>query len=97
MRIFEGPKVENKPQFAQSNTKKTLENCRLWWYTRILVKKKFTFIYDRLVTEMNRCLQEEMTKEEITQIQKDKKRNRSKQLQTHNVPTDDVENTNDTN
>ena len=52
---------------------------------------------------MNRCLeeteiQEWMTKRKTTLIQKDtKKRNRVQQLQTHTVPTDDVENTDDTN
>ena len=64
--------------------------------------KKFPSIHDRLAIEMKRYLQEKdipewTTKRKTTLIQKDPtKRNRSKQLQTHNVPTDDVENTNDT-
>ena len=51
---------------------------------------------------MNTCLQgahllEWMTKGETTLIQKDPiKRNRPKQLQTHNLPTDDGENINST-
>ena len=52
---------------------------------------------------MNRCLKERnipewITQGKITLIQKDPpQRHRPKQLQTHEVPTDDVENTNDTN
>ena len=65
--------------------------------------KKFTSIHGRLAQEMNRCLQdtqvpEWMTKGKTILIQKDRsKRTAPKQLQTHNLPTNDVENTNSTN
>ena len=65
--------------------------------------KKFTSIHDRLALEMNRCLQgahrpEWMSTGKITLIQKDPSKGTApKQLQTHNLPTDDVENINSTN
>ena len=64
--------------------------------------KKFTTILDRLALEINRCLQEAhvpvwMTKGRITMIQKDTLKSRYKQLQTHNLPSNDVENANGTN
>ena len=64
--------------------------------------KKFTSIYDKLATEMNICIQkadiaEWMMKGKTTLIQKDTRKNRPKQLQNHNVLTDDIENTNSTN
>ena len=58
---------------------------------------------DRLALEKNRYLQdahvlEWMTKGKTTLIQKDpSQRYCPKQLQTHNLPTNDVENTNSTN
>ena len=64
---------------------------------------KSTSIRDRLALEMNSCLQgthvpEWMTKGKTTLIQKDPLAGTSpKQLQTHNLPTDDVENLNTTN
>ena len=66
---------ENTLWFTQNNTKNTkLENARSWWHTWILIQK-FTSIHDRLVIEMNRCRQadvsEWMTKGKITLIQKD--------------------------
>ena len=65
--------------------------------------KKFTSIHDRLALEMNRCLQgahipKWMTKGKTTLIQKDPSKGTApKQLQTYNLPTDDVENINSTN
>ena len=65
--------------------------------------KKVTSIHDRLALEMNRCLQgahipEWKTKGKTTLIQKDHPQgNYPKQLQTHNLLTDDVENINSTN
>ena len=63
--------------------------------------KKFTAIHDRLALEMNKCLQtvhvpKWMTKRKTTLIRKEQ-RNRPKQLQTYNMPTNDVENINSTN
>ena len=64
--------------------------------------KKFTSIYDRLALKMNRCLQDAqvpdwMTKGKTTLIQKDPSKGLPKQLKTHNLFTDDVENINSTN
>ena len=73
-----------------------IENARPWWNTWFLV-------HGRLALEMNRCLQgahvpDWMTKGKTTLIKKDpSKRNCSKQLQTDNLSTNDVENTNSTN
>ena len=64
--------------------------------------KKFTSILDRLAIEMNTCFEEQnipecKTKERTTLIQRPPIKNRFKQLLTHNVPTDDVENANSIN
>ena len=59
--------------------------------------KKFTSIHDRQALEMNTCLQradlpEWMAKEKTTLLQMNpSKGNRHKQLQTYNLPTDNVE------
>ena len=52
--------------------------------------------------EMNRCLEEIgipkwMTKRKTILIQKDSQKGTFQQPQSHNMPTDDVENTNSTN
>ena len=62
--------------------------------------KKFTSIHDRLALEMTKYLQtahvpEWMTKRRTTKGPKQRKR--PKQLRTHNLPTNDVENINSTN
>ena len=64
--------------------------------------KKFTSIHERLALEMNRCLQRAhvpkwMTKRRTIDPKGPKQRNCPKQLQTHNLPTNDVENINSTN
>ena len=63
--------------------------------------KRFTSIYDGLAIEMNRCLEEYQNgwpKERPPWSKKaPSESNRPQQIQNHNVPTDDVENTNSTN
>ena len=61
--------------------------------------KKFTSIHDRLALEMNRCLQDAQVPEWKDHINPKgpKQKNCSKQLLTHNLLTDDVENINSTN
>ena len=54
--------------------------------------KKFTYIHGRLALEMNRCLQGAQVPEWIDS-KGPKQRNRSKQLKTDNLHTNDVENT----
>ncbi len=64
--------------------------------------RKITSNHDRLALERNRCQEESdgrelMTKGKIALVQiYPLKKNHPKQLQTHNMPTDDVENTNGT-
>ena len=64
---------------------------------------KFSSIHDRLALEMNSSLQgalipKWMTKGKTPWIQKDPSKGTThKQLQIHNLPTDDVENINSTN
>ena len=65
--------------------------------------KKFTSIHDRLALEMNKCLQTAHVPEWMIKARTHidpkgpKQLNSSKQLQTYNVLTDDVENINGTN
>ena len=97
------PESGNTHRFTQNDTKKSNwktaghDGIHGFWF------KKLTSIYDRLALEMNRCIQrahvrEWMTQGRTTLIQKGhKQRNRPKQLQTHNLPTDGMENNNRTN
>ena len=59
----------------------------------IIIIKKFTSIHDRLALEMNKCLQ----RKDHIDTKGPKQRNSTNQLQTHNLPTNDVENINSTN
>ena len=66
--------------------------------------KKITSITDRQAVEMNRCLEETKIPEWIAKRNKKTpwskrfaNRNRTHQLKTYNVHTDDVENTNSIN
>ena len=61
--------------------------------------KKLTSIHDSLALEMNKCLlwahvPEWMTKGRPHWYKRTQKRNRPKHLQTHNLPTNDLENIN---
>ena len=61
--------------------------------------KKFTSIHDWLATEMNKSIQkteisEWVTKGKTTNPKRLPQRNCPTQLENHDVPTDDVENTN---
>ena len=102
--IEEGPKAEIHIDLLKTTLK------RIWnWKTsghggiHGFWFKKFIPIHDTLALEMNRCLQREhvlewMNQRMTTLIQKiQKKRNCSKQLQNHNLSTDDEENINSTN
>ena len=99
--LEEGPKAEIHADLLRTALKKVSnwetpghDGIHGFWF------KKFTSIHDRLVLEMNKCLQKAhvpdwMTKGRTTLIQKDpKQRNRHQQFQTHNLPTNDVENIN---
>ena len=95
--LEEGPKAETTLTKVSNWKTPGHDGIHGFWF------KKFTSIHDRLALEMNKCLQrahvpEWMTKERTTLIKKGhKQRNRPKQLQTHNLPTNDVENINSTN
>ena len=75
-----------------------LENIRLWWNTWFLVQE--IHLHSRQTSFRN----EQMPTKSTRTQRKDKidpkgpkQRNRHKQLPTHNLPTDDVENINSTN
>ena len=102
--LEEGPKAEIHTDLLKTTLKK-ISNRKLPGHEEIhgFWFKKFTTIHDRLALEMNKCLQtahvpEWMTKGKTTLIQKDPNKGTTpKQLQTHNLPTNDVENINSTN
>ena len=98
--LEEGLKGENSYQFTQNNTKKIAnwktpgyDGIHRFWF------QKSTSIHERLAIKINRGqqvadLHDGMTKEKTMSIQKDPlKGTVSKKLQSHNVPTFDVENT----
>ena len=101
--LKEGPKT-NTHRLTQNNTKKNikLENARPWWNTWVLVQK--IHIHSRLPSTRNEQMPTKCTSTGLDNQKKDyinpkgpKQRNCSKQLQTANLPTNYVENTNSTN
>ena len=102
--LEEGPKAEIHTDLLKTTLKKASnwktpghDGIYGFWF------KKFTSIHDRLALEMNKCLQtahvpEWMTKGRTTLIQMGPNKGTSpKQLQTQNLPTNDMENINSTN
>ena len=102
--LEEGPKMEIHIDLLKTTLKRIWnskapghDGIHSFWF------KKFTSIHGRLALEMNRCLQdahvpEWMTKGNTTLIHKDPRKGTApKQLLTHNLPPNDVENTNSTN
>ena len=103
--LEEGPKAEihtdlHKATLKKISNRKTPghEGIRDFWF------KKSTSNNDRLALERNKCIQkahvpEWMSKGKTTLIQKgpNKRTALSNKLQTHNLPTNDVENINSTN
>ena len=75
-----------------------LENVRSWWNTWFLVQE--IHLHSRQTSTRNEQMPINSTRTRIDDQRKDhtdsKQRNRPKQLQTHNVLTDDVENINST-
>ena len=98
--LREGPQVNTRPDGLKATLKKIanwktpgLDGIHGFWF------KRFTSIHNRLVTEMNKCIQktevpELMTKGKTTLIQKDPLK---RTAPTYNVPIDDMENTNGSN
>ena len=101
--LEEGPQVNIYPDGLKTTLKKIanwetpgIDDIHGFW------SKRFTSIHDRLATEMNKCIQKTDTRmDDWNENHSDSKRppqmNRPKQLSTHNMPTDDVENTKSTN
>ena len=79
-----------------------LENARPWWNTWFLVQKihlhspRTSSRTEQMHTKSTRTRMDDQRKDHIDP-NGSKQRNRFKQLQTHNLPTDDVENINSTN
>ena len=79
-----------------------LKNARPWWNTWILVQE--IYLHSRqtiirkgqMLTRSTRTGMDDQRKDQIDP-KGPKRRNRPKQLQTHNLPTDGVENINSTN
>ena len=79
-----------------------LENARPWWNTWVLIPEIYLHSWktstrnEQMPTKSKRTRMDYERKEHID-TKGPKQRNCAKQLQTHNLPTDDVENINSTN
>ena len=96
-RTRRGPEGENKHRFTQTNTK-IISNLKTSGHDGIqgFWLKKFTSIHDRIIIEMNRCLQETdgsdwNIKIKTILIQKHPFKGLSPKNTDHNMPTYDVE------
>ena len=102
--LEEGLKAEIHTDLLKMTLKK-ISNWKTPGHDRIhgFWLKNFASIHDRLALEMNKCLQtahvpEWIAKEKTTLIQKDPNKGTApKKLQTHNLPTNHVENINSIN
>ena len=103
-RTRRSPQNWNSCQLTQKNTKKNikLENTRPWWNTWLQVQeiylhsRKTSTRDEQMLTRRARTWMDDQRKDYINS-KGPKQRNCPKQLQTHNLPTNDVENTNSTN
>ena len=93
----------NTHRLTQNDTKKNIkmENARPWWNTWLLVQE--THLHSRQTSTRNEQMPTRHTSTWLDDQRKDyinpkgpQQRNCSKQLQTDNLPTNDVENTNST-
>ena len=103
-RIWRRPQSGNTHRFTQNDAKKNikLENARPWWNTWFLVQE--IHHHSRQTSARNEQMLIRSTGTKLDDQRKDhfdtkepKQRNYSKQLQTDNLPTNDVETTNCTN
>ena len=94
----------NTHWLTQNDTKKNikLESARPWWNTWLLVQE--IHLHSRQTSTRNKQMPTRCASTWMDDQKKDyinpkgpKQRDCSKQLQTHNLPTNDVENTNSTN
>ena len=94
----------NTYRLTKNNTKKNikLENARLWWNTWLLVQeihlhsRNTSTRKEQMPTRRASTWVDDKRKGYIN-LKGPNQKNCSKQLQTHNLPTNDVENTNSTN
>ena len=98
------PQNGNTHRLTQNNTKKNikLENARPLWNTWLLVQE--IHLHSQQISTRNEQMPTRRASTWIDEQRKDyinlkgtKQRNCSKQLQTHNLPTNDVQNTDSTN
>ena len=103
-RTWRRPQNWNTYRLTQNNTKKNikLESARPWWNTWLLVQE--IHLHSRQTSSRNEQMLTRRTSTWMVDQRKDyinpkgpKQRNCSKQLQTHNLPTKDGENTNSSN
>ena len=99
-----GPKAEIHINLLKNYTKKDikLENTRPWWNTWFLVQEihlhsRQTSTRNEQMPTRSTCTQMDDQRKDHTDQKAPKQKNCPKQLQTHNLPTDDVENINSTN
>ena len=97
------PKSGNAHWSIQNDTKNIkLENARPWWNTCFLVgeihlrSQQTSTINEQMLARSTSTRLDDQRKDHIDPIGL-KQRNRSKQLQSHGLPSDDVENINSTN
>ena len=91
----------NTRRLALNSTKKNikLESARPWWNTWLLIhlhSRQSSTSNEQMLTRCTSTWMDDQRKDYINP-KGPKQRNCSKQLQTHNLPTNDVENTNSTN
>ena len=102
-RALEGPKAGIHIDLLKTTLKDIkLENARPWWNTWILVQE--IHLHSRRTCTRNEQMPTRNTRTRMDDQRKyhidpegPTQRNRPKQLQTHNLPTDDVENINSKN
>ena len=94
---------KNTPQFTLSNTPKStklkVKNVT-WWHTGFKKNQFYpwqTGYWNELMPTRNRHIPMDDKRKDPTDPKRTLKRIRPQQQQTYKVPTDDVENTNDTN
>ena len=102
--LEEGPQTEIHTDLLKTDTKKNikLESARPWWNTWLLVQEirlhspQTSTRNEQMLTRHASNWMDDQRKDYINP-KKPKQRKCSKQLQTENLPTNDVENTNSTN
>ena len=99
--LEESPKEELHIDWLKTTQKNIiLENNGSWWNTRFVVQESHLCLWqtstrkEQMPTRSTRTRLDDQRK---NHIDPKRQKNRPKQLQTHNLPSDDVENINSTN